>query len=169
MAELVDRVGIGAQIRQVQDVFGTLFNAGSEFARDGSQFDHLFAHQVEVEVTGPIITRGFTRCEARLACDGALIISVGASPRPDTLLPQSGISVVRALVVQADDPVRASLGLARTFSPFAIRGEPAGLLCHVDGFDICVISPAAVQERYGILAEPGRTQCVAVVANRLRS
>ncbi|QBC33293.1 MULTISPECIES: MBL fold metallo-hydrolase [Pandoraea] len=42
--KLGGRIGIGEHIRQVQDVFGKLFNAGSEFAHDGSQFDHLFAH-----------------------------------------------------------------------------------------------------------------------------
>jgi glyoxylase-like metal-dependent hydrolase (beta-lactamase superfamily II) len=36
------RTGIGAKVTAVQDVFGDLFNAGSEFARDGRQFDHLF-------------------------------------------------------------------------------------------------------------------------------
>ncbi len=36
------RVAIGSHIRQVQEVFGKLFNAGPDFARDGSQFDHLF-------------------------------------------------------------------------------------------------------------------------------
>lgn len=35
-------IGIGDQIRTVQTVFGQLFNADSRFARDGSQFDHLF-------------------------------------------------------------------------------------------------------------------------------
>ncbi len=34
--------GIGARITVVQDVFGKAFNAGTEFARDGSQFDRLF-------------------------------------------------------------------------------------------------------------------------------
>lgn len=34
--------GIGAKITVVQDVFGKAFNAGTEFARDGSQFDRLF-------------------------------------------------------------------------------------------------------------------------------
>lgn len=37
------QMGISAHIKQVQNVFGTLFNAGSDFARDGSQFDRLFA------------------------------------------------------------------------------------------------------------------------------
>jgi glyoxylase-like metal-dependent hydrolase (beta-lactamase superfamily II) len=36
------QIAIGSQITQVQKVFGTLFNADSGFARDGSQFDVLF-------------------------------------------------------------------------------------------------------------------------------
>ncbi|WP_136248152.1 MBL fold metallo-hydrolase [Halomonas borealis] len=36
------RTGIGARIVEVQEIFGKAFNAGSEFARDGSQFDRLF-------------------------------------------------------------------------------------------------------------------------------
>jgi glyoxylase-like metal-dependent hydrolase (beta-lactamase superfamily II) len=36
------QLGIGRQITTVQKVFGSLFNAGGDFARDGSQFDHLF-------------------------------------------------------------------------------------------------------------------------------
>ena len=35
------QLAIGAHITTVQNVFGKLFNAGAEFARDGSQFDHL--------------------------------------------------------------------------------------------------------------------------------
>ena len=40
--KLGGKIGIGAAIRQVQDVFGKIFNEGTEFQRDGSQFDHLF-------------------------------------------------------------------------------------------------------------------------------
>ncbi|MFP8967361.1 MBL fold metallo-hydrolase [Pokkaliibacter sp. CJK22405] len=36
------KMGIGAHITTVQETFGKAFNAGTEFARDGSQFDHLF-------------------------------------------------------------------------------------------------------------------------------
>jgi glyoxylase-like metal-dependent hydrolase (beta-lactamase superfamily II) len=35
-------LAIGENIRVVQDIFGKVFNAGTEFQRDGSQFDHLF-------------------------------------------------------------------------------------------------------------------------------
>ena len=40
--KLGGKLAIGRQITRVQDVFGKLFNAGTEFERDGSQFDHLF-------------------------------------------------------------------------------------------------------------------------------
>ena len=36
------RLAIGSHIRTVQDTFGKVFNAGSEFQRDGSQFNQLF-------------------------------------------------------------------------------------------------------------------------------
>lgn len=36
------KTGIGAKIVDVQEIFGKAFNAGTEFARDGSQFDQLF-------------------------------------------------------------------------------------------------------------------------------
>lgn len=36
------KIGIGEKIRTVQDVFGRIFNEGTMFARDGSQFDRLF-------------------------------------------------------------------------------------------------------------------------------
>lgn len=36
------KIGIGEQITVVQDTFGKVFNEGTEFQRDGSQFDRLF-------------------------------------------------------------------------------------------------------------------------------
>ena len=36
------KLGIGARITTVQDTFGKVFNEGTRFARDGSQFDRLF-------------------------------------------------------------------------------------------------------------------------------
>lgn len=41
--KLGGKIAIGAKITAVQTVFGKLFNAGTEFARDGSQFDELFS------------------------------------------------------------------------------------------------------------------------------
>ena len=41
--QLGGKIGIGAHITDVQTTFGKVFNEGSEFQRDGSQFDRLFA------------------------------------------------------------------------------------------------------------------------------
>jgi glyoxylase-like metal-dependent hydrolase (beta-lactamase superfamily II) len=40
--QLGGKLGIGEHITVVQDVFGKVFNEGTEFRRDGSQFDRLF-------------------------------------------------------------------------------------------------------------------------------
>ncbi len=40
--KLGGKIGIGAQITVVQETFGKVFNEGTEFQRDGSQFDALF-------------------------------------------------------------------------------------------------------------------------------
>lgn len=42
--QLGGRIGIGNNITLVQDTFGKVFNEGTEFQRDGSQFDQLFDH-----------------------------------------------------------------------------------------------------------------------------
>ncbi len=41
--KLGGQIGIGSEITTVQDTFGKVFNEGTEFQRDGSQFDALFA------------------------------------------------------------------------------------------------------------------------------
>ena len=40
--KLGGKIGVGSRITVVQDVFGKVFNEGTEFQRDGSQFDALF-------------------------------------------------------------------------------------------------------------------------------
>lgn len=40
--KLGGRIAIGKEILTVQNMFGKIFNEGAPFARDGSQFDHLF-------------------------------------------------------------------------------------------------------------------------------
>ncbi|WP_337267489.1 MBL fold metallo-hydrolase [Oryzifoliimicrobium ureilyticus] len=40
--EIGGQLAIGREIVRVQEVFGKIFNAGTEFQRDGSQFDQLF-------------------------------------------------------------------------------------------------------------------------------
>lgn len=44
------KLAIGDGITQIQDVFGKIFNAGTEFERDGSQFDRLLKDQDEFAI-----------------------------------------------------------------------------------------------------------------------
>jgi glyoxylase-like metal-dependent hydrolase (beta-lactamase superfamily II) len=46
------KIGIGANIKVVQETFGKVFNEGTEFQRDGSQFDALFEDGDTYEIGG---------------------------------------------------------------------------------------------------------------------
>jgi glyoxylase-like metal-dependent hydrolase (beta-lactamase superfamily II) len=50
--EVGGKIGIGERITVVQDTFGKVFNAGTEFQRDGSQFDRLFREQDRFTIGG---------------------------------------------------------------------------------------------------------------------
>jgi len=87
------RIGIGEKIRVVQDVFGKIFNEGTEFQRDGSQFDRLFADGDTYSVGGmtclAIHTPGHTpACMTHVMGDAAfvgdtLFMPDGGSARAD--------------------------------------------------------------------------------------
>jgi glyoxylase-like metal-dependent hydrolase (beta-lactamase superfamily II) len=77
-SELGGTLAIGEHIRDVQHVFGTLFNAGEAFARDGSQFDHLFGDGERYRVGGieaqAIHTPGHTpACMTHVIGDAAFV------------------------------------------------------------------------------------------------
>ena len=76
--KLGGRVGIGSQITVVQDTFGKIFNAGTEFARDGSQFDQLFEDGDEYTVGNMVChaihTPGHTpACMTHIMGDAAFV------------------------------------------------------------------------------------------------
>ena len=62
--QLGGKVGIGEKITLVQETFGKIFNEGSEFQRDGSQFDALFSdgdtYQIGSMTAQAIATPGHT-------------------------------------------------------------------------------------------------------------
>ena len=91
--ELGGRIGIGEHIQTVQDTFGKLFNEGTEFQRDGSQFDALLTDGDEYMVGGmrcfAIHTPGHTpACMVHVMGDAAfagdtLFMPDGGSARAD--------------------------------------------------------------------------------------
>ena len=62
--ELGGKISVGANITVVQETFGKVFNEGTEFERDGSQFDRLF-HDGDTYEIGNLKALPFTRLATR--------------------------------------------------------------------------------------------------------
>ncbi len=87
------KIGIGEHVLTVQDTFGKIFNEGTEFQRDGSQFDRLFSdgdsYQVGALECFALHTPGHTpACMVHVMGDAAfvgdtLFMPDGGSARAD--------------------------------------------------------------------------------------
>jgi glyoxylase-like metal-dependent hydrolase (beta-lactamase superfamily II) len=120
--KLGGKIAIGANITVVQDVFGKVFNAGTEFERDGSQFDALFKDGDRIrigEMTGTAMhTPGHTpACMTYVFGDAAFI--------GDTLfMPDYGTA-------RADFPGGSARDLYRSIRKvLALPPETRLFLCH---------------------------------------
>jgi len=76
--KLGGKLGIGARVIEVQDIFGKIFNEGTEFQRDGSQFDALFEEGDTYTIGGLdafiIATPGHTpACMAHVIGDAIIV------------------------------------------------------------------------------------------------
>lgn len=76
--KLGGKIGIGEHIKTVQEVFGKVFNEGTEFQRDGSQFDRLFKDGDTYQVGGMtafvMFTPGHTpACNTHVFGDAAFV------------------------------------------------------------------------------------------------
>ena len=91
--KLGGKIGIGSKIKVVQETFGKIFNEGTEFQRDGSQFDRLFEDGDTYEIGGmtahALYTPGHTpACMTHVVGDAAfvgdtLFMPDGGSARAD--------------------------------------------------------------------------------------
>ena len=91
--KLGGRIGVGRRIMEVQETFGKIFNEGTEFQRDGSQFDALFDDGDTYEIGNmqafAISTPGHTpACMVHVVGDAAfagdtLFMPDGGSARAD--------------------------------------------------------------------------------------
>ncbi len=92
-ARLGGKLGIGENITIVQETFGKIFNEGTEFQRDGSQFDRLFkdgdTYQIGTMTAFAMHTPGHTpACMTHVIGDAAfvgdtLFMPDGGSARAD--------------------------------------------------------------------------------------
>ena len=78
--QLGGQLAIGAHITTVQNVFGKLFNAGTEFARDGSQFDRLLADGDRLQV-GNLHLQAMHTPGHTPACMSYVVTDAGESAR----------------------------------------------------------------------------------------
>ncbi len=91
--KLGGKIGIGSKITVVQDTFGKIFNEGTEFQRDGSQFDRLFedgdSYRIGTLTAHALYTPGHTpACMTHVVGDAAfvgdtLFMPDGGSARAD--------------------------------------------------------------------------------------
>ena len=116
------KIGISKEITQVQHVFGKMFNAGTQFERDGSQFDHLFVDGESYAIGGlsarAMLTPGHTpACMTHIIEDAAFV--------GDTLfMPDSGTA-------RADFPGGDARALYRSIQKIlALPGETRIFVCH---------------------------------------
>lgn len=116
------KLGIGEKITVVQDVFGKIFNEGTEFQRDGSQFDRLFkdgdTYRIGTMTAHVMATPGHTpACMTHVVGDAAFV--------GDTLfMPDGGTA-------RADFPGGNARELYRSIRKvLSLPGETRLFMCH---------------------------------------
>lgn len=151
--KLGGRIGIGSNITVVQDVFGKVFNEGTEFQRDGSQFDRLFTdgdtYQIGSMTAFAMHTPGHTpACMTHVIGDAAFV--------GDTLfMPDGGTA-------RADFPGGDARELYRSIRKvLALPPEMRLFMCHdygPGGREILWETTVAEQRRNNIHVRDGVTE-----------
>ena len=120
--KLGGQIAIGEQIRTVQIVFGKVFNEGTDFARDGSQFDHLFSDGETFELGGiPAIA---LHVPGHTPADMAYVIGDAAFVGDTMFMPDYGTA-------RCDFPGGDAHQLFKSIHRLmALPGETRVFLCH---------------------------------------
>jgi glyoxylase-like metal-dependent hydrolase (beta-lactamase superfamily II) len=147
------RIGIGANIVAVQETFGKVFNEGTEFQRDGSQFDKLFHDGESYRIGGitayAILTPGHTpACMTHVIGDATFV--------GDTLfMPDAGSA-------RADFPGGDARELYRSIQRvLSLPDEMRVFVCHdygPNGRNVRWETTVAEQKQKNIHVASGRTE-----------
>lgn len=151
--KLGGKIGIGESITVVQETFGKVFNEGTEFQRDGSQFDKLFAegdtYKIGTMIAFSMHTPGHTpACMVHVIGNAAFI--------GDTLfMPDSGSA-------RADFPGGdAAVLFASIQKVLALPDAMRLFMCHdygPNGRDIQWETTVAEQKAHNIHVGGGKTE-----------
>ncbi len=151
--KLGGQIGIGANITIVQETFGKVFNEGTEFQRDGSQFDRLFedgdSYMIGTMKAYAMHTPGHTpACMTHVIGDAAFV--------GDTLFMPDGGSA------RADFPGGDARTLYRSIKRvLALPGETRLFMCHdygPNGREIRWETSVAEQRAHNIHVKDGVTE-----------
>jgi glyoxylase-like metal-dependent hydrolase (beta-lactamase superfamily II) len=151
--KLSGKIGIGERISVVQETFGKVFNEGTEFRRDGSQFDRLFkdgdGYQIGAMKAFAIHTPGHTpACVTHVIGNAAFV--------GDTLFMPDGGSA------RADFPGGDARTLYRSIRRIlSLPGETRLFMCHdygPNGREILWETTVAEQRAHNIHARDGITE-----------
>ena len=161
--KLGGKIGIGANITIIQDTFGKIFNEGTAFQRDGSQFDQLFDDGDQYMVgTIPVLTLltpGHTpACMTHIAGNAAFV--------GDTLFMPDGGSA------RADFPGGDARILYRSIRRvLSLPAEMRLFMCHdygPNGRDIRWETTVAAQRAHNIHVHDGVTEDAFVAVREAR-
>lgn len=151
--KLGGKIGIGRNITIVQETFGKIFNEGTEFQRDGSQFDHLFddgdTYKIGTMTAVALHTPGHTpACMTHVVGDAAFV--------GDTLFMPDGGSA------RADFPGGDARTLYRSIKRvLSLPQETRLFMCHdygPNGRNIKWETTVAEQREHNIHAKDGITE-----------
>ena len=151
--QLGGKLGIGSKITVVQDTFGKVFNEGTEFQRDGSQFDRLFedgdTYQIGSMTCFAIYTPGHTpACMVHVMGDAAFV--------GDTLFMPDGGSA------RADFPGGDAGTLYDSIQKLlALPGDMRLFMCHdygPNGRDIKWETTVGEEKKHNIHVGEGKTR-----------
>ena len=121
------KLGIGSQITVVQETFGKVFNEGTEFRRDGSQFDRLFEDEDEFRI-GELIAQAWHTPGHTPACM-TYIIGEAAFVGDTLFMPDSGTARVD---FPGGDAHTLWMSIRRIL---ALPGDTRLFMCHDYGGD----------------------------------
>lgn len=152
-SKLGGKLGIGDQIATVQDTFGKIFNEGTEFQRDGSQFDRLFkdgdSYSIGTLTAYTLFTPGHTPADMVHVIGDAAFVG-------DTLFMPDGGSA------RADFPGGDARTLYRSIQRLlALPGELRLFMCHdygPNGRDIRWETSVAEQREHNIHVGNGTSE-----------
>lgn len=157
------KLGIGENIKLVQEVFGKVFNEGTEFQRDGSQFDRLFkdgdSYAIGAMTVHVLATPGHTpACMTHVVGDAAFV--------GDTLFMPDGGSA------RADFPGGDAATLFRSMRRIlSLPGETRLFMCHdygPNGRDIRWETTVDDERRHNIHVHDGVTEAEFVALRTAR-